>query len=140
MLLFFIFIVVKNIGAVDSSITPDQTIISSSEGSIITLTCTYDDSAYSLHWYQQKPHSEPEFLLLIHKSTDSVTKAAHDPRLSTRVHKKEKKVQSQDFDDYNPSGSRFNAETSTDSTVLTIKDLQISDTALYHCALRVVAQ
>ncbi|KAK3546018.1 hypothetical protein QTP70_019401 [Hemibagrus guttatus] len=77
MLLFFIFIVVKNIGAVDSSITPDQTIISSSEGSIITLTCTYDDSAYNLYWYRQKPHSEPEFLLLIPKSSDSVTKAAH---------------------------------------------------------------
>ncbi|KAK3521104.1 hypothetical protein QTP86_001893 [Hemibagrus guttatus] len=77
--------------AVDSSITPDQTIISSSEGSIITLTCTYDDSARYLYWYRQKPHSEPEFLLLIPKSSDSVTKAAHDPRLSTRVHKKEKK-------------------------------------------------
>ncbi|KAK3505705.1 hypothetical protein QTP70_020551 [Hemibagrus guttatus] len=55
MLLFFIFIVVKNIGAVDSSITPDQTIISSSEGSIITLTCTYDDSATYLYWHRQKP-------------------------------------------------------------------------------------
>ncbi|KAK3545289.1 hypothetical protein QTP70_003273 [Hemibagrus guttatus] len=78
-------------GAVDSSITPDQTIISSSEGSIITLTCTYDDSASNLHWYQQKPHSEPEFLLLTSKYTDSVTKAEHDPRLSTKVRKKEKK-------------------------------------------------
>ncbi|KAK3515974.1 hypothetical protein QTP86_020159, partial [Hemibagrus guttatus] len=75
MLLFFIFIVVKNIaGAVDSSITPDQTIISSSEGSIITLTCTYDDSASNLHWYRQNPHSEPEFLLLIHEYTDSDTR------------------------------------------------------------------
>ncbi|KAK3521067.1 hypothetical protein QTP86_001209 [Hemibagrus guttatus] len=76
----------RETGAVDSSITPDQTIISSSEGSIITLTCTYDDSAYNLHWYRQKPHSEPEFLLLIHKSTDGDTKAAHDPRLSTKVY------------------------------------------------------
>ncbi|KAK3567272.1 hypothetical protein QTP86_015800, partial [Hemibagrus guttatus] len=92
MLLFFIFIVVKNIGAVDSSITPDQTIISSSEGSIITLTCTYDDSDNYLHWYRQNPHSEPEFLLLIYESAKSDTKAAHDPRLSTKVRKKEKKV------------------------------------------------
>ncbi|KAK3545283.1 hypothetical protein QTP70_003021, partial [Hemibagrus guttatus] len=78
--------------AVDSSITPDQTIISSSEGSIITLTCTYDDSAYNLYWYRQKPHSEPEFLLLTSKYTDGDTKAAHDPRISTKVRKKEKKV------------------------------------------------
>ncbi|KAK3505896.1 hypothetical protein QTP70_019343 [Hemibagrus guttatus] len=77
MLLFFIFIVVKNIGAVDSSITPDQTIISSSEGSIITLTCTYDDSARYLYWYRQKPHSEPEFLLLIYESSDSDTRVEH---------------------------------------------------------------
>ncbi|KAK3545432.1 hypothetical protein QTP70_007636 [Hemibagrus guttatus] len=79
-------------GAVDSSITPDQTIISSSEGSIITLTCTYDDSASNLHWYQQKPQSEPEFLLLTSKYTDGDTKAEHDPRLSTKVRKKEKKA------------------------------------------------
>ncbi|KAK3567291.1 hypothetical protein QTP86_016532, partial [Hemibagrus guttatus] len=87
MLLFFIFIVVKNIGAVDSSITPDQTIISSSEGSIITLTCTYDDSARYLYWYQQKPHSEPEFLLMIYESSDSGTRVEHklDPRLSTKL-------------------------------------------------------
>ncbi|KAK3545850.1 hypothetical protein QTP70_016077, partial [Hemibagrus guttatus] len=91
MLLFFIFIVVKNIGAVDSSITPDQTIISSSEGSIITLTCTYDDSANYLYWYRQKSQSGPEFLLLIYESAKSDTKAAHDPRLSTKVRKKEKK-------------------------------------------------
>ncbi|KAK3506111.1 hypothetical protein QTP70_017963 [Hemibagrus guttatus] len=71
--------VVDKAGAVDSSITPDQTIISSSEGSIITLTCTYDDSASNLYWYRQKPHSEPEFLLLTSKYTDSVTIAAHDP-------------------------------------------------------------
>ncbi|KAK3520903.1 hypothetical protein QTP86_003762 [Hemibagrus guttatus] len=77
--------------AVDSSITPDQTIISSSEGSIITLICTYDDSATYFHWYRQKPHSEPEFLLLTSKHTDGDTKAKHDTRLSTKVRKKEKK-------------------------------------------------
>ncbi|KAK3505712.1 hypothetical protein QTP70_004358, partial [Hemibagrus guttatus] len=93
------------------SITPDQTIISSSEGSIITLTCTYDDSARYLYWYRQKPHSEPEFLLLIPKSSDSVTKAAHDPRLYTKVRKKEKKVD------------------------LEIFPAAVSDSALYYCAM-----
>ncbi|XP_058241430.1 immunoglobulin iota chain-like, partial [Hemibagrus wyckioides] len=112
MLLFFIFIVVKNIGAVDSSIAPEQTIISSSEGSNITLTCTYDDSAYSLHWYRQKPQSEPEFLLLIQKSTDYVTKAEHlDPRLSIKLHKTNKKVD------------------------LEIFPAAVSDSALYYCTM-----
>ncbi|KAK3505812.1 hypothetical protein QTP70_003980 [Hemibagrus guttatus] len=81
-----------------------------------TLRCSYESSSdyVILYWYKQYPNSAPQFLL--YKGAKSRS------------------------DDYNPSGSRFNAETSPDSTVLTIKDLQISDTALYHCALRVVAQ
>ncbi|KAG1934790.1 hypothetical protein F2P79_019556 [Pimephales promelas] len=41
------------------------------EGSSITLSCTYESgSAYSLHWYRQMPGSTLEFLLLIVKSTN----------------------------------------------------------------------
>ncbi|KAK2861018.1 hypothetical protein Q7C36_005184 [Tachysurus vachellii] len=113
MLFFFVLIAVKNIaGAVDSSITPDQTIVSSSEGSNITLTCTYDQSARYLHWYRQKPQSEPEFLLLIIISTNDVTKAKQpDPRLSIKLRKKEKKVD------------------------LEIFPAAVSDSALYYCAM-----
>ncbi|KAI5086696.1 hypothetical protein C0J45_1175, partial [Silurus meridionalis] len=99
-------------GAVGSSITPVQTIISSPEGSNTTLTCTYDDSAVYLHWYQQKPQSEPKFLLLIYKSTESVTKAEQlDPRISIRLHKDKKKVD------------------------LEIFPAAVSDSALYYCAM-----
>ncbi|KAK3545855.1 hypothetical protein QTP70_016091 [Hemibagrus guttatus] len=108
-------------GAVDSSITPDQTIISSSEGSIITLTCTYDDSASNLHWYQQKPHSEPEFLLLTSKYTDGDTKAEHDPRISTKVRKKEKKVDLEIF----PAAV-------SDSALVLLRHAAHSDTKLKH--------
>ncbi|XP_047667208.1 uncharacterized protein LOC113633901 [Tachysurus fulvidraco] len=112
MIFFFVLIVVKNIaGAVDSRITPDKSIISSSEGSNITLTCTYDDSAYNLHWYRQKPQSEPEFLLQIHKSTDTRIKHELDPRLSTKLRKNEKKVD------------------------LEIFPAAVSDSALYYCAM-----
>ncbi|KAI5103933.1 hypothetical protein C0J45_5559, partial [Silurus meridionalis] len=100
-------------GDVGSSITPEQTIISSPEGSNTTLTCTYDDSAYYLHWYQQKPQSEPKFLLLIYKSTERVTRAEQlDPRISIRLRKKEKKVD------------------------LEIFPAAVSDSALYYCAIQ----
>ncbi|KAI5103931.1 hypothetical protein C0J45_5557, partial [Silurus meridionalis] len=99
-------------GAVGSSITPEQTIISSPEGSNTTLTCTYDDSADYLHWYQQKPQSGPEFLLLVFKSSNDVIKAKQlDPRLSIRLHKNKKKVD------------------------LEIFPAAVSDSALYYCAM-----
>lgn len=99
-------------GVVGSSIIPDQTIISSNEANNTTLTCTYDQSARSLHWYRQKPQSGLEFLLLIIVSTDYVTKAKQlDTRLSIKLQKMEKKVDLEIF-----------------STV-------VSDSALYYCSL-----
>ncbi|KAI5627817.1 hypothetical protein C0J50_10665, partial [Silurus asotus] len=99
-------------GAAGSSITPKQTIISSPEGSNTTLTCTYDDSANYLYWYQQKPQSGQEFLLRIIKSTDYVTRAKQlDPRISIRLHKDKKKVD------------------------LEIFPAAVSDSALYYCAM-----
>ncbi|KAI5627841.1 hypothetical protein C0J50_10642, partial [Silurus asotus] len=86
------------------------------ETNIVTLKCSYESNSNNivLYWYKQYPHSAPQFLL--HKGAKS---------LSDRQH--------------NPSGSRFSAETTSDATELIIKDLQISDSALYHCDLRVVA-
>ncbi|KAI5086094.1 hypothetical protein C0J45_23482, partial [Silurus meridionalis] len=97
-------------GAVGSSITPEQTIISSPEGSNTTLTCTYDQSANRLYWYRQKPQSGPEFLIMILVSTNHVTKADQlDPRLSIR--QKNGKVD------------------------LEIFPAAVSDSALYYCAM-----
>ncbi|KAI5611052.1 hypothetical protein C0J50_11925, partial [Silurus asotus] len=99
-------------GAAGSSITPEQTIISSPEGSNTTLTCTYDDSAVYLYWYQQKSQSEPKFLLLIYKFSQTVIKAEQlDPRISIRLHKDKKKVDLEIF----PAAA--------------------SDSALYYCTM-----
>ncbi|KAI5103934.1 hypothetical protein C0J45_5560, partial [Silurus meridionalis] len=97
-------------GAVGSSITPEQIIISSPEGSNTTLTCTYD--AVFLHWYRQKPQSVPEFILMISKTTETVKRAEHlEPRISIRLRKKEKKVD------------------------LEIFPAAVLDSALYYCAM-----
>uniref|UniRef100_A0A3B1JRA8 Ig-like domain-containing protein n=1 Tax=Astyanax mexicanus TaxID=7994 RepID=A0A3B1JRA8_ASTMX len=89
---------------------PDQSSISISEGRSITLSCTYTGSAYSLHWYQQKPGSRPEFLVLINEASGTnVTDQQLDPRLSIKLHKQEKKVD------------------------LEISSTAVSDSALYYC-------
>ncbi|KAI5629327.1 hypothetical protein C0J50_10511 [Silurus asotus] len=99
-------------GAAGSSITTEQIIISSPEGSKTTLTCTYDDSAVFLHWYQQKPESGPDFLLMISKTTETVKRAEHlEPRISIRLRKDKKKVD------------------------LEIFPAAVSDSALYYCAM-----
>ncbi|KAI5614161.1 hypothetical protein C0J50_9157, partial [Silurus asotus] len=99
-------------GAVGSSITPEQTIISSSERSNTTLTCTYDDSAEYLHWYRQKRQSGPEFLLMISKTIETVKRAEHlEPQISIGLCKDKKNVD------------------------LEIFPAAVSDSALYYCAM-----
>uniref|UniRef100_A0A0E9QWH5 Ig-like domain-containing protein n=1 Tax=Anguilla anguilla TaxID=7936 RepID=A0A0E9QWH5_ANGAN len=83
------------------------------EGSNITLSCSYTGSAYSLHWYLKHPISKPEFLLLIVESTMYVTKAAPPyPRLSTKLNKTTKQVD------------------------LELTSAEVTDSALYYCALQ----
>ncbi|KAI5627836.1 hypothetical protein C0J50_10661 [Silurus asotus] len=79
------------------------------ETNTVTLKCSYESNSdyIRLYWYKQYPHSAPQFLLY---------KGGYD---------------------YNPSGSRFRAETTSDATELFIKDVMVSDSALYHCTLRV---
>ncbi|KAI5630154.1 hypothetical protein C0J50_10365 [Silurus asotus] len=83
----------------------------------VTLKCSYESNSNNivLFWYKQYPHSAPQFLLYKGAKLLSGT-------------------------EYNPSGSQFGAETSSNATELIIKDLQISDSALYHCTLTVAAQ
>ncbi|KAI5615208.1 hypothetical protein C0J50_3263, partial [Silurus asotus] len=85
------------------------------ETDTVTLKCSYETNSDHvwLYWYKQYPNRAPTFLLL-------------------------KGAKSYSADNYNPSGSRFSAETTSDATELIIKDLQISDSALYHCALILV--
>ncbi|KAI5610620.1 hypothetical protein C0J50_12021, partial [Silurus asotus] len=100
-------------GGFADKIGPTDTNIVGNEKGTVKLKCSYEsNNAYVyLYWYRQYPHSAPQFLLF-------------------------KGVNSASGDDYNPSGSRFTEETTSDATELIIKDLQISDSALYHCALK----
>ncbi|KAI5610644.1 hypothetical protein C0J50_11999, partial [Silurus asotus] len=86
------------------------------ETNTVTLKCSYETNSENilLYWYKQYSHSPPQFLL--YKGAKSLS-----------------------GNDYNPSGSGFSAETTSNVSKLIIKDLQISDSALYHCALRVGA-
>ncbi|KAL7876402.1 hypothetical protein AOLI_G00113650 [Acnodon oligacanthus] len=51
MLLFFsVFMVIYSFGESVDPIRPNETTISSSEGSRTTLSCIYDGTPYRLHW------------------------------------------------------------------------------------------
>uniref|UniRef100_A0A8C2F2Q7 Ig-like domain-containing protein n=1 Tax=Cyprinus carpio TaxID=7962 RepID=A0A8C2F2Q7_CYPCA len=87
-------------------IRPNQPSVVLTEGSSTTLSCTYDGSAYSLHWYWQKPGSKPEFLLLIVNP-----KPESALRLTAAADKEAKSMN------------------------LTISSTEVKDSALYYCAL-----
>ncbi|KAI5086718.1 hypothetical protein C0J45_23924, partial [Silurus meridionalis] len=114
----FIYILFISAGSFADKIGPrnEDANVVRKETETVTLKCSYESNSDNirLYWYKQYPHSAPQFLLL-------------------------KGAKSLSGDDYNPSGSRFSAETTSDASELIIKDLQISDSALYHCALIVVA-
>ncbi|KAF4117433.1 hypothetical protein G5714_001986 [Onychostoma macrolepis] len=95
------------------SIRPSQDDIHVTEKQPVMLSCKYEGSAYSLHWYRQYPGSKPEFVLLVTEaSTKHVTYA--DPRIpgmDGKMSMKDKQVD------------------------LEISSASISDSALYYCAL-----
>ncbi len=98
-------------GVCENVIRPNETSVVLTEGSNTTLSCSYDGSAYSLHWYRQKPGSKPEFLLLIVRSTKTVVPASQPhPHMSI--------------------GLRNN-----NGVDLQITSAAVSDSALYYCAL-----
>ncbi|XP_056598248.1 uncharacterized protein LOC130416402 [Triplophysa dalaica] len=74
----------------ENPIRPDNTSVSITEGHNITLSCTYDGSAYSLHWYRQTSGSTPEFLVLIRESDKYITKSTPpQAHMSIRLHDKQ---------------------------------------------------
>uniref|UniRef100_A0A4W5KGV6 Ig-like domain-containing protein n=1 Tax=Hucho hucho TaxID=62062 RepID=A0A4W5KGV6_9TELE len=81
-------------------------------GSNVLLSCNYS-SAYSLLWYKQSPGSAPQYLLLILDSTRPGDRAVSlDSHFSGKLNKEKTRVD------------------------LEISSVEVTDSALYYCALR----
>ena len=99
------------------NIEPDKgTEKNSKETETVKLSCSYSTSSeyVRLYWYRQYPHAA-ELLFLTYKGARS-------------------------YSSEDTSDPRFQSTASRTSTELTITDVRLSDSALYYCALRVVAQ
>lgn len=83
----------------------------------VILKCSFESKSNNIwiYWYKQHPNSAPQFLLI--KGARSYTSHGR-----------------------NPTNTRIEAKTTSDSTELIISELKFSDSALYHCALTVGAQ
>ncbi|KAF7705769.1 hypothetical protein HF521_019023, partial [Silurus meridionalis] len=100
-------------GSFADTIRPLDINIVRHETETVTLKCFYDSGSehIRLYWYKQYPNSAPPFLLF--KGSRSA------------------------INQYNPTG--LESTTTRDSTKLSIGGLKLSDSALYHCALKYVA-
>ncbi|CAB1326171.1 unnamed protein product [Coregonus sp. 'balchen'] len=92
----------------EDDINPTRSIVGGVEGDTITLSCSYTGSVDNLQLYHQYPRSKPEFLILITKS--GYVQKPVPPRMSAQVH--------------------------TDCVDLEISSAEVTDFALYYCALR----
>uniref|UniRef100_A0A8C1ZNQ6 T-cell receptor alpha/delta variable 10.0.3 n=1 Tax=Cyprinus carpio TaxID=7962 RepID=A0A8C1ZNQ6_CYPCA len=96
------------------SIRPQQKDIYVTEKKSVMLSCKYDVSVNSLHWYRQYPGSKPEFVLLVmESSTKHVTYA--DPRIP---------------------GMDGKMSMNDKQVDLEISSAEVTDSALYYCALQ----
>ncbi|KAF7705765.1 hypothetical protein HF521_019019, partial [Silurus meridionalis] len=107
---FFTFFFTAGIFA--DTITPTHEDVNGKETETVTLKCSYETNSEFiwLYWYKQNPNSGPQFLL--YKGARSRSEGS------------------------TPADRRLKAETTRYTTELTIRGLKLSDSALYHCALR----
>uniref|UniRef100_A0A3P9D8A4 Ig-like domain-containing protein n=1 Tax=Maylandia zebra TaxID=106582 RepID=A0A3P9D8A4_9CICH len=90
----------------------EQGDVIAAEGDTVTLDCRYETTRTgpTLFWYKQEVNSYPKYML---KSFSETTE------------------KSEEFND-----DRFDAELNKTSVSLKIQKLQLSDSAVYYCALR----
>uniref|UniRef100_A0A3Q0S913 Ig-like domain-containing protein n=1 Tax=Amphilophus citrinellus TaxID=61819 RepID=A0A3Q0S913_AMPCI len=86
--------------------------VTAAEGDTVTLGCTFEttDAGPALFWYKQKMNGLPQLLLQRFFITQDDSEA--EERIDAKVNKKDKSVP------------------------LKIQKLQLSDSAVYYCALR----
>uniref|UniRef100_A0A8C4Y7P9 Ig-like domain-containing protein n=1 Tax=Gopherus evgoodei TaxID=1825980 RepID=A0A8C4Y7P9_9SAUR len=100
---------------VGDSIQSSEPEVSRSEGDTVTLSCSYDTSytgAVYLYWYRQYPNRAPQYILLRGAKGSTFSDTAHFAQ------------------------ERFSSQSDDSSTVLNISALELADTAVYLCALR----
>uniref|UniRef100_A0A3B4TP45 Ig-like domain-containing protein n=1 Tax=Seriola dumerili TaxID=41447 RepID=A0A3B4TP45_SERDU len=86
--------------------------VTAAEGHTVTLGCKFETSVTSnayLFWYKQEENDFPKFLLRRYSGTKNTQDSQEN---------------------------RFNAEVNNKSVPLKIQKLQVSDSAVYYCALR----
>ncbi|KAF7705780.1 hypothetical protein C0J45_5555, partial [Silurus meridionalis] len=109
------FIIFFTAGSFTDIIGPTDTNgnIDGKETDTVTLKCRYKSSSeyILLYWYKQYPYKTPQFLLYKGSRASSHLKST-------------------------PADRRLEAGTTRDITILTIRGLKLSDSALYHCSLR----
>ncbi len=76
-------------------------------GDNVTLSCNYSGIVYDLQWYRNTRGSRPEFLILVNENSE-----ASEPSL------------------------RLSAKDSKKQVNLTISSAEVTDSAVYYCALR----
>uniref|UniRef100_A0A9J8DAP2 T-cell receptor alpha/delta variable 24.0.4 n=1 Tax=Cyprinus carpio carpio TaxID=630221 RepID=A0A9J8DAP2_CYPCA len=86
------------------------------EGDSVTLSCSYTGSVRGLHWYHQYTGSPPKFLILDYYET--VTEA-DPPVAGVSIHHRK--------DNNSKEKKQVN---------LTISSAEVTDSAVYYCALR----
>ena len=89
--------------------------LSAFEGDGVTIACSYKTSANSasLLWYKQQANGFPEFMLITHAYNREAQK---EEMFKERFHSK--------------------VNTASKTVPLTIQNLQVSDSAVYYCALK----
>ncbi|KAI5609702.1 hypothetical protein C0J50_9365, partial [Silurus asotus] len=99
-------------GIFADTITPTHEDVNGKETETVTLKFSYETNSDNilLYWYKQNSNRVPEFLLYKGARSRSVGST--------------------------PADRRLKSETTRVSTELTIRGLKLSDSALYHCALR----
>ncbi|TFJ97723.1 DNA polymerase delta catalytic subunit [Platysternon megacephalum] len=110
------FWIVNLLGAAfGNSIQSNEPEVSGPVGGSVTLSCSYttSDTHVYLYWYRQYPNQAPQYILW--KGAKSASGTSHTADFAQK---------------------RFSSQATDSSTVLSIAALELADTAVYLCALR----